>query len=106
MGKTLHIVVPTVEDWIVHRALRQAAEPVLDRDAYPSWMYGWRPRRGKVAAVAAADRHLSRGRRWVADIDVAGVTSGGSVDETIAQLAVHVHDATYLRIMRRALQTP
>src|SRR5262244_221378 len=45
-GKVMTVAVPTVEDRIVHRALRLAAEPVLLRDAYPAWMYGWRPRAG------------------------------------------------------------
>lgn len=102
-GKTLIVCVPTVEDRIVHRALRQAAEPVLDRDAYPPWLFGWRPRHSKVEAVAAAARHLESGRRWVADVDVAAVTTGGSVEGVLDQLAVHIHDGSFLHIMRRAL---
>ena len=103
-GKELTVSIPTVEDRIVHRALRQAAELVLDRDAYPPWLFGWRPRRGKVDAVAAAARHIMRGERWVADVDVAAVTAGGSLEEIIVQLAVHIYDGSYLRIMRRALE--
>lgn len=101
--KELGVCVPTVEDRVVHRALRLAAEPVLDRDAYPPWLFGWRPRRGKVEAVAAAARHIAYGRPWVADIDVATASAGGSVEEALDQLAEHIHDGSYLRITRRAL---
>ncbi|MFV2198726.1 reverse transcriptase domain-containing protein [Nocardiopsis sp. LOL_012] len=102
-GKELRVCVPTVEDRIVHRALRQAAEPVLDRDAYPPWLFGWRPRRGRVEAVAAAAAHLTAGRPWVADLDVAKVTSGAQTEEIITALAVHIYDGAFLAVMRTAL---
>ncbi|WP_233570960.1 RNA-directed DNA polymerase [Nocardiopsis sp. Huas11] len=102
-GKELRICVPTVEDRIVHRALRQAAEPVLDRDAYPPWLFGWRPRRGRVEAVAAAASHIEVGRCWVADLDVAKVTAGAKTEEIVTALAEHIHDGPFLATMRTAL---
>lgn len=102
-GKTLHIVIPTVEDRIVHRTIRLAAEPVLCRDAYRPWMFGWRPRAGRLHAVAAAARHLSAGRTWVADIDVAAVTSGSDVEQAIGWMARWISDGTFLALTRRIL---
>ncbi len=102
-GKELRICVPTVEDRIVHRALRQAAEPVLDQAAYPPWLFGWRPRRGRVEAVTAAAAHISAGRHWVADLDVTKVTAGAETEEIITALAEHIHDGPFLATMRTAL---
>ncbi|MGP4112310.1 RNA-directed DNA polymerase [Streptomyces sp. 4N509B] len=102
-GKRLTVVVPVVEDRIVHRALRNAAEPVLERDAYPPWLYGWRPRAGRPHAVAAAAAHLAAGRPWVVDIDIAAATAGAELDATVDGVAVHIQDGTYLRLLRRAL---
>ncbi|MFF3665497.1 RNA-directed DNA polymerase [Microtetraspora malaysiensis] len=101
--KSLPLAIPTVEDRIVHRALRVAAEPVLIADAYPPWMFGWRPRGGRVEAVAAATVHLASGRTWVADLDVAAATSGATVDDTMSWLARWIHDGTYLATVRRIL---
>lgn len=101
--KELTVCVPTVEDRIVHRALRQAAEPVLDREAYPPWLFGWRPRRGRVEAVAAAATHMDAGRHWVADLDVTKVTVGAETEEIITALAEHIHDGPFLATMRTAL---
>ncbi|MGI5213824.1 RNA-directed DNA polymerase (Reverse transcriptase) [Plantactinospora sp. CA-290183] len=108
-GKTMTICVPTVEDRVVHRAIRTAVEPVLDQDAYPPWLYGWRPRAGRLHAVAAAARHLNTGRTAVADLDVAAATVGATSSELIDQLARWVHDGAVLTLVRRildALPTP
>lgn len=102
-GKTLTIVIPTVEDRVVHRTVRLALEPVLCRNAYPPWMFGWRPRAGRVQAVAAAYEHLAAGRSWVADLDVAAVTSGADVEQVIGWLARWISDGTFLALVRRIL---
>lgn len=99
-GKQLTIAITSVEDRIVHRALRLAAEPVLEHRAYPSWMFGWRPRAGRVEAVAAAATHLKTGARWVADVDVAAATVGATSDQAIDWLARWIQDGTYLRTVR------
>jgi RNA-directed DNA polymerase len=104
-GKNLTLAIATVEDRIVHRALRLAAEPVLEHDAYPPWMYGWRPRAGRVEAVAAACAHLRGGRRWVADLDVAAATSGAGPEETISWLARWISDGSYLTLARRIIES-
>jgi hypothetical protein len=102
-GKNLTLAIPDTEDRIVHRALRLAAEPVLCRDAYPPWMYGWRPRAGRVEAVAAASALLRAGHRWVADLDVAAVTSGVGPEETVGWLARWIADGSYLALARRII---
>nr|WP_202420588.1 RNA-directed DNA polymerase [Actinomadura rayongensis] len=101
--KELRLSIPSVADRIVHRALRTAAEPVLDADAYPPWLFGWRRRAGRVDALTVAARHLGAGRSWVADLDVAAATSGAHLDDAVSWLARWVHDGSFLAVVRRAL---
>ncbi|MEV0536759.1 reverse transcriptase domain-containing protein [Kitasatospora sp. NPDC050463] len=102
-GKQITIAVPTVTDRIVHRAMRAAAEPVLERDAYPEWMFGWRQRCGRPQAVAAAATHLRAGRTWVVDIDIAAATRGVGLEQAMDSVARFVYDGTYLALLRRVL---
>lgn len=102
-GKQMHICVPTVEDRIVHRALRAAAESILESAAYPPWLFGWRPRKGRVEAVSAAADHIAGGYPWVADLDITRVTRGATVDTVLSQLAAHIHDGSFLARIRTAL---
>lgn len=95
-GKTFVIVVPTVEDRIVHRALRTAVEPILEASAFASWVSGYRPNRSRITAVRAAARHVTAGRGCVADIDVAQVSAGATTEEVVGWLARHIHDGTLL----------
>ncbi|MCX5103647.1 reverse transcriptase domain-containing protein [Streptomyces sp. NBC_00439] len=102
-GKHHTITIPTVTDRIVHRALRNAIEPVLERDAYPPWMFGWHRRAGRPLAVAAAARHLAAGLTWVADIDVAAATRGVALEDAVTSVARFVHDGSVLALLRRIL---
>jgi RNA-directed DNA polymerase len=100
-GKTLPLAIPAAEDRIVHRAVRTAAEPVLIMTgAYPPWMYGWRPRAGRVEALTAAAAHLAVGRTWVADLDVAAATSGATPEEAMSWIARWISDGSFLRLIR------
>ncbi|RBM04621.1 reverse transcriptase domain-containing protein [Streptomyces sp. PT12] len=102
-GKRMTVVIPTVEDRVVHRALRNAVEPVLEHDAYPRWMFGWHRRAGRPLAVAAAAAHLAAGRTWVADVDVAAASRGVGLDQAVGSVARFVHDGTLLGLLRRIL---
>ncbi|MFJ8856082.1 reverse transcriptase domain-containing protein [Streptomyces sp. NPDC102437] len=102
-GKHHTITIPTVTDRIVHRALRNAIEPVLERDAYPPWMFGWHRRAGRPLAVAAAARHLAAGLIWVADIDVAAASRGVALEDAVTSVARFVHDGSVLTLLRRIL---
>ncbi|MFI5497123.1 hypothetical protein [Actinoplanes sp. NPDC051859] len=50
-GKTMRAGIPTVEDRIVHRAIRTAVDPILERRAYAPWVSGYRPGRNRLTAV-------------------------------------------------------
>ncbi|MFJ6752499.1 reverse transcriptase domain-containing protein [Streptomyces sp. NPDC091266] len=102
-GKRHTVTIPTVTDRIVHRALRNAVEPVLEQDAYPPWMFGWHRRAGRPLAVAAAARHLNAGLTWVADIDVAAASRGVALEDAISSVARFIHDGSVLALLRRIL---
>jgi RNA-directed DNA polymerase len=100
-GKTLPLAIPPAEDRIVHRAVRLAAEPALElTGAYPPWMYGWRPRAGRVEALSAAAAHLAAGRTWVADLDVAAATSGATRQDVMSWAARWISDGSFLGLVR------
>lgn len=102
-GKSFPAVIPTVEDRIVHRALRAAAEPVLEQRALAGWVSGYRPGRNRITAVRAAAAHVEQGRTVIADIDVERVTAGSCATEVTSWLAAHVTDGTFLRAFAAAL---
>ncbi len=97
------VAIPTVEDRIVHRAIRRCVEPILEAHAYPDWMFGWRPGRGRIQALAYAQQRGTTSPCWVADIDIARATAGGTVDEAVGWLAEWVHDGSFLATVRHAL---
>ncbi|MGH3973859.1 MAG: reverse transcriptase domain-containing protein [Pseudonocardiaceae bacterium] len=101
--KHLCVTIPTVEDRIVHRAIRGCIEPILEAHAYPDWMFGWRPGRGRIHALTHAQQRGITSPCWVADIDIAHATAGSTVEQAISWLAQWVHDGTFLATVRHAL---
>jgi RNA-directed DNA polymerase len=102
--KRLCVAIPTVEDRIVHRAIRRCVEPILEAHAYPDWMFGWRPGQGRIHALTHAQHQGITSPCWVADIDIAHATAGGTVEQTVGWLAQWIHDGSLLTIVRHALE--
>lgn len=102
-GKTFQAVVPTVEDRIVHRAMRGALEPILEQRVLADWVSAYRTGRNRITAIRQASRYIDAGNRWVADIDVAGASEGGTIEQFADWLAIHVADGSFLAVFRTAL---
>ncbi|WP_203717085.1 reverse transcriptase domain-containing protein [Asanoa siamensis] len=102
-GKVFTAAIPTVEDRIVHRAIRLALEPILEHRVLRDWVSAYRPGRNRITALRQADEHVRAGRAWLADIDVAGASAGGDTEQFVGWLAEHVTDGTFLAVFRRAL---
>lgn len=102
-GKVFTAVIPTVQDRIVHRAMRLALDPILDQRVLREWVSAYRPGRNRITALRQADAYISVQRCWLADIDVAGASAGGTVEQFVNWLGEHVTDGTFLGIFRRAL---
>ncbi|WP_433496786.1 reverse transcriptase domain-containing protein [Sphaerimonospora sp. CA-214678] len=102
-GRELPCVIPTVEDRLVHRALRNAVEPILEARAFADWVSGYRPGRNRLTTLRQAMALVDSGLTWVADVDVEQVSQGSDPEEVTNWLAVHVHDGTFLDRFRTAL---
>ena len=62
--------IPTVADRVVQTALRQAIEPIFEREFKES-SYGFRPKRNSKEALRAVTRGIDKeGHRWVVDADI------------------------------------
>jgi RNA-directed DNA polymerase len=105
-GKQFTVYVPTAGDRIVHRAMRNAVEPVLEERAFRDWVSGYRPRRNRITAVSQVMAHMEAGRTIVADIDVARSSAGSTAQEVTSWLADYVTDGTFLGLFRGVLSGP
>ena len=61
--------IPTVLDRFVQQAVAQVLQEDWDR-TFSAHSYGFRPGRSAYQAVAAAQRQMAAGRRWVVDLDL------------------------------------
>ncbi|MGH3908492.1 MAG: reverse transcriptase domain-containing protein [Pseudonocardiaceae bacterium] len=102
-GKQFLAAVPPVRDRLVQRAMRNAMEPIFEARAFAAWVSGFRPRRNRISALRQATVHVDAGYRWVADVDVASVSEGATVEDVIGWIARYVHDGTFLARVRTAL---
>jgi RNA-directed DNA polymerase len=102
-GKPLHLAIPTVEERIVHRAIRRILDPILERDAFSDFVSGFRPRRNRLTSVRQACRYLSENRNFVVDVDVTDAGTGVTTNSIIDLLHQWISDGAFLHIIRTAL---
>jgi RNA-directed DNA polymerase len=100
--RTRTAVLP-VMDQLVHAALRNAIEPVLEKLAFEDWVSGFRPRRNRITALRRAATYHAVGYRWVADVRVFAAAAGVTTEEVIGWLAEYIYDDTFLERLRTAL---
>lgn len=101
--KNLDVVVPTVEDRIVHRAVRNVLEPLIAHQCLP-FVFGWVPRRPWSHAIQMASRYLVS-NRWTVDADVYRVTSGAVVGEVLEWLRHYTTDVRLLELVALILNS-
>jgi len=68
-GGVRKLGVPTALDRFVQQAVLQVLQPLFD-PTFSDHSYGFRPGRSAHQAVAAAQKHLASGYRWVVDLDL------------------------------------
>ena len=61
--------IPTIRDRVVQTAAKIVLEPIFEAD-FEDAAYGYRPRRGALAAVKEVHRHICRGHTDVVDADL------------------------------------
>ena len=75
--------IPAVRDRVVQAALKFMLEPIFEADFAPC-SFGFRPKRGQHDALQVLTDETWRGRRWVAETDVADCFSAIPHDRLLA----------------------
>jgi RNA-directed DNA polymerase len=102
-GGVRKLGVPTVLDRLVQQAVLQVLQPIFD-PTFSDHSYGFRPGRSAHQAVAAAQKHLASGYRWVVDLDLEKFFDRVNHDILMSRIARRIGDKRLLLIIRRFLQ--
>jgi len=95
--------VPSVRDRIVQAAVKIVLEPVFEADFAPC-SFGFRPGRSRHDALQALIEECARGRRWVAETDVASCFSAIPHDKLMRAVEERVCDQPVLKLLRAMLR--
>src|ERR1700680_3254018 len=98
-GGVRKLGIPTVLDRFVQKAVLQVLQPIFD-PTFSDHSYGFRPRRSAHQAVAAAQKHLASGYRWVVDLDLEKFFDRVNHDLLMGRLAQRVTDTRVLKQVR------
>lgn len=95
--------IPTVRDRVVQCAVRNALEPIFERD-FGEHSYGFRPGRGCKDALRRVDHLLKAGHNWVVDADLKSYFD--TIDHEVLMELVEskVSDSRVLSLLRAYLQ--
>src|ERR1700730_16664653 len=91
--------VPTALDRFVQQAVLQVLQRIFD-PTFSDHSYGFRPGRSAHQAVAAAQKHLASGYRWVVDLDLEKFFDRVNHDLLMGRLAQRVTDTRVLKQVR------
>jgi RNA-directed DNA polymerase len=95
--------IPTVVDRLIQQALHQVLSPIFE-PSFSESSYGFRPGRSAQDAVRQARAYVSKGRRWVVDIDLEKFFDRVNHDIMMSRIARRIKDKRILRLIRRYLQ--
>jgi RNA-directed DNA polymerase len=101
-GGVRKLGIPTVLDRFIQQAVMQVLQGQWDR-TFSQHSYGFRPGRSAHQAVAAAQRYIADGHRWVVDIDLEKFFDRVNHDRLMAAVAKRVQDKRLLRLIRAFL---
>jgi len=98
-GGVRKLGVPTALDRFVQQAVLQVLQPIFD-PTFSDHSYGFRPGRSAHQAVAAAQKYLASGYRWVVDLDLEKFFDRVNHDLLMGRLAQRVTDTRVLKLVR------
>src|ERR1700680_4490398 len=98
-GGVRKLGVPSVLDRFVQQAVLQVLQPIFD-PTFSDHSYGFRPGRSAHQAVAAAQKHLASGYRWVVDLDLEKFFDRVNHDLLMGRLSQRVTDTRVLKLVR------
>ena len=94
--------IPTVLDRFMTQAILQVLSPLFD-PGFSDHSYGFRPGRSALHAVGHARDYISRGHRWVVDLDLEKFFDQVNHDMLVSRVARKVMDTRLLKLIRRYL---
>ena len=97
--------IPTIRDRTVQTAAKIVLEPIFEAD-FEDTAYGYRPRRGAIAAVKEVHRHIVRGYTDVVDADLSRYFDSIPHSELLKSVARRVVDGQVLRLIKMWLKAP
>ncbi len=104
-GKMRPLGIPTVRDRVVQTALRNAVEPVFERE-FAEHSYGFRPGRGAKDALRRVDSLLKAGYRHVVDADIKAYFDSIPKEPLMARVRERVADGRVLNLLEQYLNQP
>lgn len=101
---TRNLGIPIVKDRVLHMAIKQVLEPILD-PTFSKNSYGFRPGRNQQQAVQAAKHIVESGKEFVVDIDLSKFFDRINHDRLIHRLKTHIDDTRVLRLIGMILRS-
>jgi RNA-directed DNA polymerase len=101
-GGVRKLGIPTVLDRLIQQAVLQVFQPQWD-PTFSEHSYGFRPGRSAHQAVAAVQRYMTDGLRWVVDLDLEKFFDRVNHDRLMAAIAQRVKDKRVLKLIRAFL---
>jgi RNA-directed DNA polymerase len=97
--------IPTVRDRVVQTALRDAVDPIFERE-FADHSYGFRPRRSAHQALDRVEHRLGEGFVWVADVDLQSYFDTIPHAALMAKVRERVADGRVLGLIEAFLTQP
>ncbi len=95
--------IPTVRDRVVQAALRNAIEPIFERE-FAAQSYGFRPGRGCKDALRRVDGLLKAGYEWIVDVDLKSYFDTIPHEQLLARIRERVADSKVLDLITAFLK--
>jgi RNA-directed DNA polymerase len=102
-GECRPLAISAVRDRIVQAALKIVLEPVFEAGFLPC-SFGFRPKRSAHDALQVVIDEAWRGRRWVAETDIASCFSAIPHEKLMQAIEERVVDQPVLRLLRQILR--
>jgi RNA-directed DNA polymerase len=95
--------IPTVIDRLIQQAIHQVISPLFEK-GFSESSYGYRPGKSAQQAVERARQYVSKGRRWVVDIDLEKFFDRVNHDILMDRVECKVKDERITKLIRCYLQ--
>ena len=94
--------IPTIRDRVVQGALRNAMEPIFEKE-FAAESYGFRPGRGAKDALRRVDGRLKEGYTYVVEADLESYYDTIPQEPLMDRVEEHVADGKVLELIKRYL---